>query len=438
MKHYKEKLSEFVNHELTHNERQKVGEHLLLCADCRAEHDQIRFGENLAAQLKQTDAPANLWHKIENSLDEKAEKGATFSHFAFIGSPVIAVGFLIVFGLITTAIYLGIWKNDSNETVKNETRKTNIEIPQPVSAPNETIINQNTNQTSEESAAVQPILKTETQNKPQIADSNIKSLPKNSLDLPKKTLPVQANLPSWEVETLAGTPKIGDSFKSEKLAVGEFLETDKNSRARVQVADIGNVEIAPNSRVKLVKTKSTEHRLSLEKGELHAKIFAPPRLFIVDTPSAVAVDLGCEYTLEVDEKGDSKLRVTGGFVALENGKVSSIVPAGAAALTKKEKGIGTPFADSSTVELQNALYKFDFENGGSEALEIILKESDLYDALTLWHLLPKTQKAEREKVFDALKNKIAPPANVTREGILKLNKKMLDAWWQEIENVWFE
>lgn len=437
MKHYKEKLSEFVNHELAHDERQKLGEHLLSCAECRAEHDEIKFGANLAAQLKQTDAPANIWHKIENALDEKAEKAAPFSPFAFVGSPLAAVGFLIIFGLIATAVYFGVWKNNSTENVKNESQKINVETTQSVSTPKEAI-NQNTNQTSAEPPTIQPSLKNETRNKPQIADSKIKTSPKNLPDLPKENLRIQKNLPSWEVETLAGTPKIGDSFKTEKLAVGEFLETDKDSRARVRVADIGNVEIAPNSRVKLVKTKTTEHRLALEKGELHAKIFAPPRLFIVDTPSAVAVDLGCEYTLEVDEEGDSKLHVTGGFVALENGKVSSIVPAGAAALTKKGEGIGTPFADSSTVELQNALYKFDFENGGSEALEIVLKESDLYDSLTLWHLLPKTRKADREKVFDALKNKIAPPANVTREGVLKLNKKMLDAWWQEIENVWFE
>lgn len=437
-KHYKEKLSEFVNHELTHDERQKIGEHLLLCADCRAEHDEIKFGASLAAHLKQKDAPANLWNKIENSLEEKTEKVAPFSLSAFVGSPVFAVGVLVFCGLIATAVYFGFWNKESNETVKNETQKTNFETPQITPTPNEIIANQNTNQTLEEPPKSQPTLTTETQNKPQIKDSNIKTSPKNQSDSQKENLLVQTNLPSWEVEILAGTPKIGDSFENEKLAVGEVLETDKNSRARVQVADIGNVEIAPNSRVKLVKTKTTEHRLSLEKGELHAKIFAPPRLFIVDTPSAVAVDLGCEYKLEVDEKGDSRLHVTGGFVALENGKVSSIVPAGASALTKKGKGIGTPFADSSTAELQNALYKFDFENGGNEALEIILKESDLYDSMTLWHLLPKTQKAERERVFNALKNKIAPPANVTREGILKLNKKMIDAWWQEIENVWFE
>ncbi len=75
--HYKEKLSEFINHELANDERQAIGEHLLLCADCRAEHDQIKLGADLASQLKHTDAPENLWNRIENALDGK-EKAKSF------------------------------------------------------------------------------------------------------------------------------------------------------------------------------------------------------------------------------------------------------------------------------------------------------------------------------------------------------------------------
>src|SRR4030095_190075 len=133
----------------------------------------------------------------------------------------------------------------------------------------------------------------------------------------------------FPIQTIAGSPKVGTSASGSKLAVGEYLETDSSSRARIEVAEIGKVEIAPNSRVKLVGTSEKQHRLSLERGGLHAKIVAPPRLFIVDTPSAVAVDLGCEYTLEVDRAGNSKLNVTSGYVALERRGKKSIVPAGA-------------------------------------------------------------------------------------------------------------
>ncbi len=438
MKHYKEKLSSFVNHELPNDERQAIAEHLLLCADCRSEHDQIKFGAALASQLKQANAPENLWYKIENSLDGTSENVSS-PNFAFFGWRFFAAtaGLLIMFGLIAV-IYLGLSRNNSPEIVRSEKpiQTANIEIAQVSSTPNEI----STNQKAETNLANQTPSNgnSKTQIQPQLADSNVKIAPKNPPIQSRETVPPPTKLPSWNVETIAGMPKVGNSFDNEKLAVGEFLETDANSSARVQVANIGNVEIAPNSRVQLVGTKSTEHRLSLEKGTLKAKIDAPPRLFIVDTPSAVAVDLGCEYTLEVDESGNSRLHVTGGFVALEKDRRESIVPAGAIALTRKGKGIGTPFAEDSAAKFQAALYKFDFENGGNESLQTIIKEANLYDSLTLWHLLSRVEKTEREKVFDALAAKIKPSANITRKGILQLDKKMLDIWWQQLENVWFE
>jgi hypothetical protein len=441
-KHYKEKLSSFVNHELQGDERQKIAEHLLQCADCRSEHDAIKLGADLASHLKQTDAPENLWRKIEKALPDANEEKAKVSlvpNFAFFGSRafVAMAGLLLVGGLIA-AVYFGFSQSDSPKIAKNENpiQSANIETPRAISTPKEIQANQTTqaNSTTQNLQSVNSKVRIE----PKPTNSNVKDLPKNPPIPPRENLPAQNNPPSWNVETLAGMPKIGNSFESEKLAVGEFLETDANSRARVQVANIGNVEIAPNSRVKFVKTTSTEHRLSLEKGTLKAKILAPPRLFIVDTPSAVAVDLGCEYTLEVDQDGNGRLHVTSGFVALERNGRESIVPAGAIALTKKGKGLGTPFSEDASPKFQAALYKFDFESGTSEALQTIIKEAGLYDSLTLWHLLSKTQTPAREKVFDALFVQIKPPAKVTREGILRLDKKMLDAWWKEIENVWFE
>ena len=446
-KHYKEKLSSFVNHELPQTEQQTIGEHLLLCADCRAEHDEIKLGAALANKLKSSDAPESVWNKIENALDGKEKAQVSlFPPVSFFNSRefVAMASLLLMVGLIAT-VYFGFLRNNTQETVKNETpiQDANVEIPQVVSTPNEIITNQNTNttiQTAETNAAIQSASNTNPNNliQPQTTNSNVKIAPKTIPIQPNETIIAQNNPVSWNVETISGTPKVGNSSEKGKLNVGQFLETDANSRARVQVANIGNVEIAPNSRVQLVGTKSTEHRLSLERGLLKAKIDAPPRLFIVNTPSAVVVDLGCEYTLEVDTAGNSKLHVTSGFVALEKGGRESIVPAGAVALTKRGKAIGTPFAEDSSIEFQNALYKFDFENGGSEALQTVIRKSNLYDSLTLWHLLSRVSKNERNKVFDALANLVKPPANVTREGILRLDKKMRNAWWKEVENVWFE
>jgi len=444
-KHYKEKLSKFVNHELAQTERQAIAEHILLCADCRNEHDQIKLGAALASQLQHVDAPESVWNKIENALDGK-EKAQIYliPQFLFFDSRgfVAMASLFIMFGLVA-AIYFGLAENESSENVKNETliQDAKAEISQVIPTPNETLANQNTTiQTAETNSAIQ-IPSNKNPNdliQPQTTNSNVKISPKNIPMQRNEMTIAQTDLVSWNVETLAGMPKVGNFLGKEKISVGQFLETDANSRARVQVANIGNVEIAPNSRVQLVGTKSTEHRLSLERGVLQAKIFAPPRLFIVDTPSAVVVDLGCEYTLEVDAAGNSKLHVTSGFVALERGGRESIVPAGAMCLTKKGKGLGTPFSDDASAELQKAVQRFDFENGGSESVQTIIKQSNIYDTLTLWHLLSRTQKAERAQVFDALNSFVKLPNGATREGVLRLDKKMLTAWWKEIENVWFE
>ena len=137
---------------------------------------------------------------------------------------------------------------------------------------------------------------------------------------------------SWHVTRLNGAPRIGSEqiANNGQLGVGEWLETDGSSRAQIAVGSIGNVEIDENTRVRLLQTEPTEHRLELARGKMSARIWAPPRLFFVDTPSAVAADLGCAYTLEVDDHGGSLLRVTSGWVALELKGRESIVPAGAA------------------------------------------------------------------------------------------------------------
>jgi hypothetical protein len=206
----------------------------------------------------------------------------------------------------------------------------------------------------------------------------------------------------------------------------------------VTVANIGNVEIEPNSRVKFVGTNPAEHRLSLERGVLNAKISAPPRLFIVDTPSAVAVDLGCEYRLEVNKTGGGKLVVSKGFVALENGGRESIVPAGAVCITKRGRPLGTPFAADTSDVFRKALERFDFAGGGSASVQTMLDSRGFYDMVTLWHLLSRVRGTDREKVYDALFKYVTPPTGVTRQGILELDKKMLAAWRTEVERVWFE
>ena len=253
----------------------------------------------------------------------------------------------------------------------------------------------------------------------------------------------QESRPSWEVARLLGAPMIGSSRigQTGQLGVGQWLETDSASRAKISVASIGQVEIDPNTRVRLIETRATEHRLELARGRMSAHIWAPPRLFFVDTPSGVAADLGCAYTLEVDDAGASLLRVTAGWVAMQLRDRESMVPAGAACATRPGIGPGTPYFEDASEAFRAALTKLDFEPGasnpsGDSSLKQVIEESRVRDTLTLWHLLYRVNPDDRVLVFERLAALAPPPNGVTREGVLQLDEGMLRLWKGELDNIW--
>jgi hypothetical protein len=235
------------------------------------------------------------------------------------------------------------------------------------------------------------------------------------------------------VASLAGAPRIGGTSIAEggRLRTGQDLVTDAASRARIDLGLIGEVEVEPLSRVGLVAARPTEHRLSLAVGTLHARIWAPPRLFFVDTPSATAIDLGCAYTLTVDDSGAGRLSVTHGWVALEDDGRESFVPAGAMCATRPGIGPGTPYRSDAPAVLREALERLDFERDPT-ALDTVLEAAGEKDLLSLWHLLARTSPARRGPLYDRLAALLPPPPGVTRDGILAGDRGMLDLWWDEL------
>ena len=239
----------------------------------------------------------------------------------------------------------------------------------------------------------------------------------------------------WSVAALSGTPRVDtrDVRDETKMHLGEWLVTDADARAKVVVGAIGEVSLEPNSRLRLVGMAAADHRVELARGTLSAMIWAPPRLFFVNTPSATAVDLGCAYTLTVDDDGNGELHVTTGFVSLVDRGREAVIRTGMMCLTRRGIGPGTPFAVDAPASLRAALTRFDFERAGTQsALADVLAHARPADAITLWHLLDRTQGASRAQVFDALASFSPPPAAVTRDGILRGDVAMRKAWGAEL------
>ena len=235
---------------------------------------------------------------------------------------------------------------------------------------------------------------------------------------------------AWDVEPLGGAPRVAQVEVENEgvLRPGQWLETDADSRARVRVGTIGEVDVDPNTRIQLKRAQLTDHRIALAEGRIEARIWAPPRLFFVETPSATAIDLGCAYTLDVDSTGRSILHVTSGYVELERDGRSSVVPAGAMCYASPAAGPGTVFSEDASPALREALERYDFAGAHGSDLEIILAEARREDGMTLWQLVERSDGTRRAAIYRRLVDLVHPPTGVTADGIMEGDEAMFQIW----------
>lgn len=262
--------------------------------------------------------------------------------------------------------------------------------------------------------------------------------PRSPSDAPDRTGSPASDRPALGVKRLAGAPVVGDSELTAAglLRAGEWLVTDRSSRALIELVGIGEVRVGPDSRVRLVDVGPAQQRLELGRGVLHAAVVAPPRLFLVDLPSATAVDLGCEYELAVDEAGAGVLRVMTGEVSLEGHGRASLVPAGSACETRPGQGPGTPYRSRAPEQLIAALRRFDFEAGGRRALDAALDAASSADSLTLWHLIQRSAGRDRARVVARLAALAPPPPQVNLDDPATLDEGALEAWRGQLQATW--
>jgi hypothetical protein len=245
---------------------------------------------------------------------------------------------------------------------------------------------------------------------------------------------------SWSLERVAGTPVVGTRAIAlgGTLAEGEWLETDAVSRAKLSIGTLGSAEVGPGSRVKLVQAGGAERSLRVERGTIDARVWAPPRFFLVETPAATAIDLGCIYTLDVDERGDGVLVVRSGQVELRGYGLRSLVVAGTVAEMRAGSGPGTPFDSTESASFRAALRAIDFgaESGRRAALDRLLEGSTRRSTITLWHLLPRVGTEDRAAVFDRLAALVPVPNGVDRGDVIRLDERSLRRWRRALEPGW--
>jgi hypothetical protein len=238
----------------------------------------------------------------------------------------------------------------------------------------------------------------------------------------------EAPATAWQVDSFAGQARLGAQAAAVDmpLRAGQVLHTGEASELTLRADEFGMIDIGPDSQMRA----TTNRQVLLENGQLHAFIWARPREFVVQTPSARAVDLGCEYTINVDKSGDGLLRVDMGWVAFQYGDHESFIPAGAACVTRKRSGPGIPFFEDAPEPLLRSLTAL--EEGNTAALAGILEAARPEDGLTLWHLLTRVPERDRGKVFDRFAGLVALPPEVTREAVVRRDAHALDECWDAL------
>jgi hypothetical protein len=263
-----------------------------------------------------------------------------------------------------------------------------------------------------------------------------------------RSRPPMAQPTSWTVAEIEGSVRVGRgaAVPSSRLRAGETLVTGDSSQAALEAEDFGRVEVRPGSEVRVVESAAGHQRMDLRQGTIHALIWAPPRQFVVDTPSARAVDLGCQYDLSVDSRGNGLVTVETGWVAFEYHRLESFIPAGAACRTTRARGPGTPFFTDSTPAFRNALARY--ESSSSE-LDAVLSQARQRDGLTLWHLLQRVPVVDRARVYDRFAALVPVPGEIQRAQAIALDRGTLDrcwnalnlddaSWWREWKRDWRE
>ncbi|CAN5844307.1 hypothetical protein BH11MYX3_BH11MYX3_04290 [soil metagenome] len=225
------------------------------------------------------------------------------------------------------------------------------------------------------------------------------------------------------------------------LPVGGVLDTGAATAKRT-MPDVGTAELFANTRVRLDRSDAQHQNLHLERGGMHARVNAPPRLFAITTPGTGVVDLGCEYTIQIDDKGRGSIEVQSGQVELETTAHAVIVaPAGTTARLLEGRSPSAPVAVGASAELREAV--LDHERGVPGSLERVLQLAGSRDAITLANLVVivpaergdqtacKAPCNDRELVLKRLAEIAPPPEGVTVHAALT-DPAVLQRWRDEV------
>jgi len=213
------------------------------------------------------------------------------------------------------------------------------------------------------------------------------------------------------------------------LRVGESISTVADQTATLNVARIGTVVVLPNSSVELLQTSVDRHRLDLKYGRLKAKIWAPPLYFSVTNRDGMAIDMGCEFEMDVKADGSGTMTVSSGWVIYRIPGDGVMVPEGHS-IAFSASNVTLPVRDSATPRFRELVRRLDAllasesrDDGLVNALtDQIAEAAEDADRITLLILVSQ----HRELLRDSLRSRLVKAFGDPGDG------NAIDVWWDRL------
>ena len=207
------------------------------------------------------------------------------------------------------------------------------------------------------------------------------------------------------------------------LAVGTPFAAPESEPALIRIARIGTMRVDGGTALTLRSTRSNRHRLVLEEGAVRVRVWAPPFSVAFHTPAGDVFDLGCEFDLTVDS-GSSHVRVTSGWVQLENVFGESVVPAGASSSMQQDRRPGVAVFDDAPEGFREAVRRLE---DGDGAIQTILDLARPRDVLTLLQLVQRDSLGSERLARRAFE--LAPPPDSDDFArVIAGDRAALDRW----------
>lgn len=237
---------------------------------------------------------------------------------------------------------------------------------------------------------------------------------------------------AWDVKKLnIADSKIAEPFG--KLSENDFLETNAFTRLQIQIPEIGIINLDPDTKI----TRLKSNHIQLLRGSVSANKVGAKQFLTVEVPGAEISDyfLGGQSKISLTDPATTVLTVNDGWSLIKNDNSEALLLPNHSCVVSSKSGLGLPYRNGSSKEFVDAINDFCFNTpGNEETLISILTRADVTNSVTLWNLMKRVNRRQREMVIYTIFGLLGePPLGITDDGLKTLDPVMLQKLIEEIE-----